>query len=183
MDLLGHYRTRETGTAYGDSSICLTGATVDGVDLAGCDAIRTVPKSPCNQKAKARRPRRAGADTRAAIRCSEGGPLHWLATLLPPGRRAEGSRPARRDVAPRRDGRRGVRTDSRALYALAIAATPALAAYHLAGWLPPLRAADALFALAGVVLGALRRRPRDRPSCTGPATPGATSARAGSAPA
>ncbi len=41
------------------------------------------------------------------------------------------------------------------LYALAIAATPALAAYHLAGWLPQLHAADALVALAGVWLGAL----------------------------
>ena len=29
-----------------------------------------------------------------------------------------------------------------------------LAAYHLASWLPPLRARDALFALAGLWLGA-----------------------------
>ncbi len=43
---------------------------------------------------------------------------------------------------------------SRALSALAIAATPALAAYHLAGWLPALRPGDAAFALAGLVLGA-----------------------------
>jgi ubiquitin-conjugating enzyme E2 variant len=39
------------------------------------------------------------------------------------------------------------------LFALAIAATPALAAYHLAGWFP-LRGGDLLLALAGVWLGA-----------------------------
>jgi ubiquitin-conjugating enzyme E2 variant len=44
---------------------------------------------------------------------------------------------------------------SRAFYALAIAATPVLAAYHLTGWLPQLSAPDALFALAGLWLGAL----------------------------
>jgi hypothetical protein len=44
FDLVAHYPVSETGTAYGDTSICLTGATADGVELAGCDAIRTVPK-------------------------------------------------------------------------------------------------------------------------------------------
>jgi len=43
LDLFAHYRVAETGTAYSDSSICLTGATDDGLELAGCDAIRTVP--------------------------------------------------------------------------------------------------------------------------------------------
>jgi hypothetical protein len=54
MDLVGHYHTPETGTAYGDTSICLTGATHDGVEVTGCDAIRTVPQSPSAQKAKRR---------------------------------------------------------------------------------------------------------------------------------
>jgi hypothetical protein len=44
MDLVAHYSTPDTGTAYGDTSMCLTGATQDGVELAGCDAIRTVPQ-------------------------------------------------------------------------------------------------------------------------------------------
>lgn len=54
MDLVACYRTPETGTAYGDTSICLTGATTDGVELAGCDAIRTVPHSPAAKKANRR---------------------------------------------------------------------------------------------------------------------------------
>jgi hypothetical protein len=44
FDLVAHYLVRETGAAYGDTSLCLTGATADGVELAGCDSIRTVPK-------------------------------------------------------------------------------------------------------------------------------------------
>ncbi|HKA14077.1 MAG TPA: hypothetical protein VKH41_03595 [Myxococcota bacterium] len=52
-DLVAHYSTAATGTAYGDTSMCLTGATKDGVELAGCDAIRTVPKESASaQKAK-----------------------------------------------------------------------------------------------------------------------------------
>ena len=43
---------------------------------------------------------------------------------------------------------------TRAILGLAIAAMPVLAAYHLAGWLPGLRAGDALWALAGLALGA-----------------------------
>jgi hypothetical protein len=54
IDLVAHYRTPETGTAYGDSSICLTGATTDGIELAGCDAIRTVPQSPAAKKTNRR---------------------------------------------------------------------------------------------------------------------------------
>lgn len=44
-DLVGHYRVSQTGTAYGDRSICLTAATYEGQELAGCDAILTVPGS------------------------------------------------------------------------------------------------------------------------------------------
>jgi hypothetical protein len=54
VDLVGLYHTPDTGTAYGDTSICLTGTTKDGVELAGCDAIRTVPQAPAAQKAKKR---------------------------------------------------------------------------------------------------------------------------------
>jgi ubiquitin-conjugating enzyme E2 variant len=44
-------------------------------------------------------------------------------------------------------------TTSRAIFAVAIVATPVLAAYHLTAWLPGLET-DALWALAGLVLGA-----------------------------
>ncbi len=50
-DLVAHYSTPATGTAYGDTSLCLTGETTDGVELAGCDAIRTVPQAPSAKKA------------------------------------------------------------------------------------------------------------------------------------
>jgi hypothetical protein len=54
IDLVAHYSVPATGTAYGDTSMCLTGATLDGVELSGCDAIRTVPKPPAAQKARKR---------------------------------------------------------------------------------------------------------------------------------
>jgi plasmanylethanolamine desaturase len=44
---------------------------------------------------------------------------------------------------------------SRAVFALAIAATAGLGAYHLFRWLPGLRAGDLPFALAGILLGSL----------------------------
>lgn len=43
LDLVAHYRMQETGTAHGDTSICLTGETVAGAPFAGCDDIHTVP--------------------------------------------------------------------------------------------------------------------------------------------
>ena len=48
---------------------------------------------------------------------------------------------------------REVRPGARALFAIAIAATPALAAYHLAAWMP-VRGGEFLLALAGAWLGA-----------------------------
>ena len=54
LDLVAHYAMPETGTAYGDTSMCLTGATLSGVDLAGCDAVRTVPAPPAAQKSRQR---------------------------------------------------------------------------------------------------------------------------------
>jgi hypothetical protein len=42
-DLMAHFHTQETGIAFGETEACLTGETLDGVPLRGCDAIMTRP--------------------------------------------------------------------------------------------------------------------------------------------
>ncbi len=40
-DLVGRVRTQDTGLVPGDAELCATASTTDGVDVAGCDEIRT----------------------------------------------------------------------------------------------------------------------------------------------
>jgi hypothetical protein len=46
-DLLSHYPTQEAGIAFGSTEACLTGETLDGTPIEGCDAISTTV--PCGQ--------------------------------------------------------------------------------------------------------------------------------------
>jgi len=43
LDMVLHFKTQETGIKVGDTEACLTGKTVDGNDIKGCDAVVTVP--------------------------------------------------------------------------------------------------------------------------------------------
>ena len=43
LDMVLHFKTQETGIQLGDTEACLTGKTVDGKNIKGCDSIVTVP--------------------------------------------------------------------------------------------------------------------------------------------
>lgn len=74
LDLLSHYRLRDTGIAFGDTQACLHAKTVEGFPIEGCDSIQTVPSGcglggelvlvlpPLVWLRKRRRKRRSDAD-------------------------------------------------------------------------------------------------------------------------
>jgi len=43
VDFVFHFQTQDTGITAGDTSACLTGLTLGGMPISGCDSVRTVP--------------------------------------------------------------------------------------------------------------------------------------------
>ncbi|WP_445475803.1 hypothetical protein ACT9XH_03445 [Methanococcoides methylutens] len=43
LDLVVHFKVKDTGLAPGDTEATLTGETFDGISIEGTDSVRTVP--------------------------------------------------------------------------------------------------------------------------------------------
>ena len=41
-DLVLHFKTKEVGIQNTDTQVCLTGATLNGIPIQGCDAVRII---------------------------------------------------------------------------------------------------------------------------------------------